>query len=196
MGKGEETRNQILGQALAMATRVGLEGLSIGSLAKEVQMSKSGLYAHFESKEDLQLKVMQEAADRFVEHVVRPALGEPRGEARIRGLFDNWISWARAPFLPGGCFFVTTAQEYNHRPGTIRDYLVALQKDWFDTMANSARIAVAEKQFRPDLDVDQFAHDMWSICLVYQYFSRLMRDPAAEARARTAFEALIQQSRI
>lgn len=194
MSKGEDTRSQILDQALSMATKVGLEGLSIGTLAKEVEMSKSGLYAHFDSKEALQLQVMENAAERFVAYVVRPALSEPRGLPRIRALFEGWMRWSTAPFLPGGCLFIAIAQEFDDRPGRLRDRLVEMQEDWIETMATAARIAIAEKHFRDEVDPEQFAHDLWSICLAYQYFNRLMRDSNAEQRARAAFESLIQRS--
>lgn len=195
MGKGDHTRSTILDRALSMATQVGLEGVSIGALAKDVEMSKSGLYAHFDSKENLQLQVMSTAAERFIELVVRPALAKPRGEARVRALFEGWITWTRAPYLPGGCLFINTALEYSARPGIVRDHLVSYQRDWLDTLANAARIAMTEGQFRSDIDPDQFAYDLESICLAYQYFSNLMHDPQTEERARTAFESLIQRSR-
>lgn len=195
MGKGEHTRTAILDRALSMATQVGLEGVSIGTLAKKVEMSKSGLYAHFDSKENLQLQVMETAANRFIERVVRPALTKPRGEPRVRALFEGWLKWTREPYLPGGCLFINTALEYAARPGEVRDLLVAYQKDWLDVLANAARIAMAEGQFRADLDPDQFAYDLESICLAYQYFKNLIHDPQTEERARAALESLIQRSR-
>ncbi|MGD2116559.1 MAG: TetR/AcrR family transcriptional regulator, partial [Acidobacteriota bacterium] len=103
MSKGEETRAAILDRAFAEASRVGLEGLTIGSLADEVGLSKSGLFAHFDSKETLQLQVLETAAERFIETVVIPALKEPRGEPRLRALFERWMEWETAEFQPGGC---------------------------------------------------------------------------------------------
>jgi len=195
MSKGEETRTVILDTALELASMDGLEGLSIGSLAREVGLSKSGLFAHFNSKENLQLGVLETAVERFVATVVTPALGAPRGEPRVRAMFENWLAWARAPFLPGGCVFVATANELDDRPGPLRDALVAAQEQWLGTLAKAAGIAVAEGHFRADLEADQFAYELYSILLAYHLFRRLLRDPKAEERSRKAFERLLASCR-
>jgi AcrR family transcriptional regulator len=195
MAKGEATREAILDRALAMATRTGLEGLTMGTLAKEVKLSKSGLFAHFQSKEHLQLDVIETAAARFIETVMAPALRERRGEPRVRALFEHWLAWEDAAFLPGGCPFVSMATELDDRPGPIRDRLVGYQRDWLQSLATAARIAMDEKHFRADLDPGQFAFNMYSIALSYHYYSRLLRDPAAETLARKSFETLLATSR-
>lgn len=195
MGKGEDTRSAILGTALERASTEGLDGLSIGALAREVGLSKSGLFSHFNSKENLQLQVLDTAAHRFVEMVVAPALTRPRGEPRVRALFDLWLSWSKAPFLPGGCFFLATATELDDQPGPLRDALVAAQRDWTGTLARAARIAVEEGHFRADLDTEQFAYELYSILLAYHLFRRLLRDPRSEERCRMAFERLLASSR-
>lgn len=195
MSKGATTRGVILDQALAMASTLGLEGLSIGSVAKEVGMSKSGLFAHFRSKEEMQTQVLQTAVDRFIETVVAPALREPRGEPRVRAIFSQWLAWAEASWLPGGCLFIASAIEFDDRPGPLRDFLVAAQRDWLDALATTARIAVEEGHFRADLDTAQFAYELYSIALSYHHFQRLMRDPKAHDRAANAFEDLLQKSR-
>ena len=193
--KGEETRATILDQALASASRLGLEGLTIGNLADAVGMSKSGLFAHFRSKEDLQLRVLETAVRRFVETVVAPALKEPRGEPRVRALFERWLDWEKADFQPGGCIFIATANELDDRPGPLRDRLVAYQRDWLQAIATAARIAVEEGHFDADVDVRQFAYDLYAVILAYHHFSRLMDDPSAEARARSSFEGLLETAR-
>ncbi|MEM1180528.1 MAG: TetR/AcrR family transcriptional regulator [Acidobacteriota bacterium] len=193
--KGEETRAMILRHSLAMASRVGLHGLSIGAVAKVAGMSKSGIFAHFDSKEDLQLQVLQTAVERFIEKVVMPALRGPRGEPRVRALFENWLDWFEARSLPGGCPFVGAAAELDDRPGPLRDYLVSNQKDALAAMITATRIAVQEGHFRADVDVDQFAHDVYSTLLAYHHFSRLLDDPLAADRARRAFEGLIHNAR-
>lgn len=195
MTKGETTRTAILEHAFATASRLGLEGLTIGHLADEVGLSKSGLFAHFRSKEELQLQVLETAVERFVETVVAPALKEPRGEPRVRALFERWMEWEAANFQPGGCIFIATANELDDRPGPLRDRLVAYQRDWLDTLATAARIAVQEGHFRSALDVRQFAYDLYAVILAYHHFSRLLRDPAAEERARRSFEDLLAASR-
>ncbi|MCB1036968.1 MAG: TetR/AcrR family transcriptional regulator [Acidobacteria bacterium] len=193
MSKGEETRAAILERALEVASEVGLEGLSIGSLAKEVGMSKSGLFSHFDSKENLQLEVLETAVERFVSTVISPALREPRGEPRIRAIFESWLDWSQQ--LSGGCPFVSAANEMDDRPGLVRDRLVAYQQDWIEGLTTAARAAVQEGHFRSDLDPEQFAYDFYSIELAYQHFHRLMRDSASEARARRSFERLLESCR-
>jgi len=193
VSKGEETKAAILDRAVDLASRIGLEGLSIGGLAGETGLSKSGLFAHFDSKQNLQLEVLRTSAERFVSAVVAPALKKPRGVPRIRALFENWFSWAHS--MPGGCFFVAAANELDDRPGPLREQLVGYQRDWVGALATAARIAVEEGQFRSDLDVTQFAYDFYSNLLAYHHFSRLMSDKNAEARARRSFERLLEASR-
>lgn len=195
MSKGEETRSSVLGSALSLATQVGLDGLTIGKLAEHVGMSKSGLFAHFASKENLQVAILEEATQRFIAHVVAPALKKPRGEARLRALFENWLTWSKLDFMPGGCVFVVAGVELDDRPGPARDRYVASQKDWLGTLAGAARIAVDEKQFRKDLDVEQLAHEIYSLAFGY-HFTRRIGDPGrAERRTRAAFERLVDDAR-
>ena len=195
ISKGEQTKQAILTDALAQASVIGLDGLTIGALAKSTGMSKSGLYAHFTSKEDLQIQVLEEARDRFVTHIVGPALKEPRGEPRLRALVENWMRWEKAEFLPGGCPFVAAAAELDDRPGPVRDSLVAMQRDWVDTLENAARIAVREGHFAPDLDVGQWTFELWGMVLAYHWYGRLLRTNDALGRLRATFERLLERSR-
>jgi AcrR family transcriptional regulator len=194
VAKGDETRERILDRALVLASVVGLEGLTIGGLAKETNMSKSGLFAHFDSKEDLQLQVLATASSRFITNVVSPALREPRGEPRVRALFEYWLKWELGR-KPGGCPFVAAIHELDDRPGPVRESLVATQRDWIDTLATAARIAVEEGHFRSDLDAAQLAYDLYAVFLAFHLYHRLLRDPEAASRARTAFERLIQNAK-
>jgi len=196
VSKGEQTRLAILDRALSVASRVGLGGLSIGQLAQQLEMSKSGLFAHFESKENLQLQVLKTARDRFIVLVVAPALAESPGEPRVRAMFERWLEWTKAPFLEGGCIFASASTELGDRPGALRDYLVAAQRDWLGMRAEAARVAVREGHFSKDLDAEQFAWDFHGINLAYHFFSRLIRDPEAESRARQSFDNLIHASRV
>jgi len=190
--KGADTRQAVLERAVALASKVGLGGLTIGTLADELQLSKSGLFGHFRSKEALQIQVLNHAADRFVDAVVRPALGEPRGRPRLRALFERWLEWAHSSPMPGGCLFVAAATELDDRTGPVRDRLEQLQHDWLGVMATSFRKGIEEEHFPADADPDQFAHDMYGVMLAYHHAHRLLREPKAEARARHAFEALIR----
>jgi AcrR family transcriptional regulator len=191
MGKGTATHDRILDTALRLAGRDGLEGLSIGGLASELGLSKSGLFAHFGSKEELQIQVLEEASERFRETVIRPAFKAPRGEPRIWALLDRWLAWGNDPAKPGGCIFVTAAVELDDRPGPARDYLEAAQKQWLADLARSARLAIEMGHFRPDADPEQFAFEFYALALGFHHARRMLRDPAAESRFRAAFERLI-----
>jgi AcrR family transcriptional regulator len=192
MGKGERTREAILLHALRLATQVGFEGLTIGRLADELKLSKSGLFAHFGSKEALQVKVLELASRRFVDEVVRPALAAPRGVRRVRALFERWLAWETSPSLPGGCPFTAAATELDDRPGPARDYVVQSQRDWLETIANTARTAVQEGELSAGLDCEQFAYELQAIMLGYAHASRLMKDSRARERTTRAFEALLK----
>lgn len=195
MRKGDQTRAAILERGIAEASRFGLAGLTIGNLARDVGLSKSGLFAHFDSKEDLELQVLETGVELFVSQVMAPAFKAPRGRPRIDALFEGWLAWERQPALPGGCLFVALANELDDRPGPLRDRLVAYQRDWIGTLATAARIAVDEGHFRDDLDCQQFAYDFYSIELAYHHFNRLLRDPDAERRARQAYATLLSLAR-
>jgi AcrR family transcriptional regulator len=196
MGKGELTRQAILERATALASRVGLEGVTIGHLSEDLGLSKSGLFAHFGAKGALQVEILRFAADRFVQAVVRPALAMPRGEPRVRAVFERWIEWSsRSHSVPGGCLFVAAATELDDRPGPARDELVRLQREWMETIATCFRTGITEGHFRSDADPEQFAHDLYGVMLVYHHATRLLRDPAAESRARAAVDVLLSAAR-
>jgi AcrR family transcriptional regulator len=195
MGKGDQRRQVILEAAAQTASRLGLEGLTIGQLASDLGLSKSGLFAHFQSKEALQVQTLRHAAELFVDRVVRPALKAPRGERRLRALFERWLAWAEADVLKGGCLFVAAATELDDLDGPARDELVRQQRDWLELIANVARTGIAEGDFRPRLDGEQLAYDLYGVMLAYHHARRLLRDPRAPQRARSAFDALVEAAR-
>ncbi len=192
MSKGERTRTTILDHATGLASQVGLTGLTIGVLADDLRLSKSGLFAHFQSKESLQIEVLNHAARRFSESVVRPALHEPRGVPRMRALLERWLDWERDVALPGGCVFVAATAELDDRPGPVRDRLVALQREWINVLATSFNKGIEAGAFRAEADPEQFAQDLYGIMLALHFHRRLMRDAGAEARARRAFDTLLE----
>jgi AcrR family transcriptional regulator len=191
--KGEETRAAILDQAVAIASEVGFAGLTIGQLAEQTQMSKSGLFAHFRSKESLQLATLEWARRRFTDVVIRPTLAAPRGEQRVRALFDHWLDW-ETEALRGGCIFVTAATELDDQPGPLRDALVRDQHDWLDFVTTVVGTAVAEGDFRDDLDAAQVAFTLHGLMLGYHHAARLMRDPRALERTRRALDQVLDAS--
>jgi len=194
VSKGAATRVSILDEALHVASQVGFEGLSIGQLADRTEMSKSGLFAHFRSKEQLQLQTLDHAVSRFTDIVVRPTLKAPRGERRVRELFDRWLDW-ETDALAGGCVFATASIEYDDQPGEMHDALVRQQRDWSEFIATVAGTAVSEGELRPDLDAKQFAFSLQSLMFGYRHAGRLLNDPEALDRACAAFEQLLDSSR-
>ena len=195
MGKSSASRAAILDQSVDLASVVGLDGLSIGALATHAGFSKSGLFAHFGSKETLQLETLKTAAERFTAAVIRPALHEPRGIPRVQALFDRWLAWAARDGAPGGCLFVTASIELDDKDGRVREYLVEQQGAWQDLIARTAGFAVEAGHFRADLDCRQFAHELQSLFLGFNYAQRLMHDGAADARTRAAFARLLADAR-
>ena len=195
MGKGAETRASILTQAISMAGILGLEGLTIGRLATQTGMSKSGLFGHFGSKEALQFAVLETIAKDFSLKVISPALKEPTGETRLRKLFSNWMKWANDEKQEGGCRLMGASVELNARPGELRDYLAEQQIEWIDCIRRMAQKAVSESIFRAGLDTRQFAFEFHSIGLGLNFSLRLLRDPAALSRSQVAFDSLIQKAK-
>jgi AcrR family transcriptional regulator len=194
MTKGTRTRDAILEHAIGVASQVGLEGLTIGRLADALDLSKSGLFAHFSSKEALQVETLDRAAQRFTEVVVRPAIAAPRGIRRLRALFERWLRWPLDVPQPGGCIFVQAAVELDDRPGPARDRLVALQREWLTTLARSAKGAVEQGELPAGTDPDQFAFELYGIMLSTHHAWRLMNDAHAMQRARRAFDRLVGTS--
>lgn len=190
MSKGDDTKERILDRAFRLAARDGLEGLSLGALAAELGMSKSGLFAHFTSKEELQVATLSSAALRFTEEVAKKAFAAPRGLPRVRALFRQWLGWMNDPGHPGGCLFIAASVELDDKPGVARDLLVATEKELLSMIAKTARLAVEEGHFRKGLDCDQFAYEAHALILAYHHAKRLLKDPKADARVKAAFDRL------
>lgn len=195
MSKGNETKELILKAALDFSSKLGLESLSIGELAKKVGMSKSGLFGHFNSKEKLQMMVIDYAAKNYTENVFIPAFKKERGIPRIYAIVENWHKWS-GKYFTGGCPFVAAAFEYDDRPGMVRDHIRAHQTSMLDSFEKAAKIAVDEGHFKKDLDCKGFAFEFYSYMLGYHLYSRLLRDEEAKLRHSEAVESLITRSRI
>ena len=191
LSKGEQTRVAILDEALKIASKLGLEGLTIGSLADATGMSKSGLFAHFGSREDLQLAVLEHGAQQYGERVFVPVLKIERGLPRLRALFERWLHWALESGLPGGCIMISAAIEYDDRPGPIRDAAIANQHRGNAITQKAVRLAVEEGHLSADVDPEQISFEMLGIVLASHNHRRLLGDKETRKRALTAFDELI-----
>ena len=191
--RGLKTRRAILRKAVDLASLEGLEGLSIGKLASALRISKSGLFAHFGSKEDLQCAVVDEARDIFVREVVRPAF-QFRGRKRLRALCENWLCYAKEKVFPGGCFFSAASLEFDDRPGRVRDRIVELMKKWLGSLEHAAREAQLTGEIRKEADVRQLAFEIQALAMGANWSSRLFRDPNAFCLVRGAILQRIDQA--
>jgi AcrR family transcriptional regulator len=184
--KGEQTRSTILGRAVDIASAEGLEGLSIGRLATELRISKSGVFTHFGSKEELQLATVRRAAEVFRLHVVEPALAAPEGIGRVRALLDAWQRYQREPVFPGGCFFHSTMAEFDARPGRVRDAIAASQRDWRAFLEHCIREARDLGEIQAATDVAQLAFELEALCRTGAAHALLHDDPSLYERAAHA----------
>lgn len=192
MRKGDQTRERIVDHALLLASRDGLAGVSLGQLADRVGMSKSGLFAHFTSKEELHLEVIRAAAASFRREVFEPALRSPRGEPRLRAIVERWIAWDEDVIArPGGCPIIQLAAELDDQPGPARDALVAQQRDWIKALSYAVKLAADAGHLRRDTDPDLVAFQINGIFLSFHQSRRLLGDPRAKALVRSAFKQLI-----
>ena len=193
MGKGQDTHITILSTGLDMASQLGLECVTIGALAQSTQMSKSGLFAHFQSKENLQIEILNHAAALFAENVVVPALSVPRGIPRIKALVNNWIQWSAK--LTGGCIFVSASSDFSDRPGKVRALLLRQQEDWIDCLRQIAQSAIRAGDFRADIDCGQFAFDLYSLLLGFHLYYKLLNDTETKNRQEIALKRLLADYR-
>lgn len=194
--KALNTKTVILDTAMKLASRWGIEGLTIGELAKAVGMSKSGLFAHFGGKDQLQLNVLESATANFVDVVMKPAFKEPRGEPRIRSMVKNWIEHLNDEgSLPGGSILIAASIEVDDKPGMLRDFVQRAQNALIKNIERAAQIAVDEGHFRDDLDVEQFAWSLYSFVLGYHHFKRMLEDPKADFHFKKSFGGLLEVAR-
>ncbi|UGB37252.1 TetR/AcrR family transcriptional regulator [Frateuria soli] len=186
--KGLATRELILEHAYELARIGGLEGLSIGTLATDVGMSKSGVFAHFGSREDLQLAVLDSAARRFMAHVLMPALAAPRGLPRLRAIVGQWCEWGRVH--KSGCVLLTAAGEYDGREGPLHDAVVAQQAGWRGELEKAIGQAVAAGHLRADTDAAQLGFEIYALMLGLHHDAGLFGFEQASRRVHAAFERL------
>jgi AcrR family transcriptional regulator len=188
--KGQQTRAAILEAALGLASHMGLEGLSIGALAEVTHMSKSGVFAHFGSREELQISVVREYHAKFEEEVFYPAMREPRGLPRLTALFDRWVRRVSVE-IDSGCIYISGAVEFDDRPGPVRDALVTMVQTWQDALERAIRMAIDEGHLKPDTDPAQMLFEVHGLILALHHDARFLRHPGAIERARAAFERVL-----
>ncbi len=185
------TRAAILDVALDLASRDGLEGLTIGLLADKMNMSKSGVFAHFGSREDLQIEVLKLYHHRFEQEVFYPAMKEARGLPRLRAMFANWIKRVSVE-IASGCIYISGAVEYDDRPGPIREELLAMVSAWQAALLRCVRQAIDNGDLRPDTDANQLVYEMYGLILALHHEARFMRAPGSVDRAGIGFNRLIE----
>ena len=189
--KGRQTRAAILDSALNLASQMGLEGLSIGALAEVAGMSKSGVFAHFGSREELQISVIREYHTKFEEEVFFPAIREARGLPRLSALFENWIKRV-AVEIDSGCIYISGAVEFDDRPGPVRDALAGMVKAWHQALERAIRLAIDAGDLLPDTDPAQMLFEVHGLILALHHDARFLRNPGAVERARTGFNRIVR----
>ena len=194
MRKGEQTRAAILDAALELASRDGLEGLTIGLIAERMQMSKSGVFAHFGSREDLQIAVIQDYHRRFEEEVFLPSMEQPRGLPRLSAMYGGWIK-RHTREIDSGCMYISGAVEYDDRPGPIRDELLSMVMDWQKALVRAARQAVQEGHLVADTDCEQLVFEMRAMVLALHHDARFVGDSHAVERIERGYVRLIDSYR-
>ena len=184
--KGQQTKAAIVDAALGLATQIGLEGLSIGALAEVMHMSKSGVFAHFGSREELQLSVVREYHARFDDEVFFPALQQPRGLPRLQAMFDNWMHRTSVE-IDSGCLYISGAVEFDDRPGPVRDALADSVRTWLAAMRRAVVQAREEGHLQPEADAHQVAFEIHGLILALHYEARFLKMPGSIDRAKTGF---------
>jgi AcrR family transcriptional regulator len=194
MRKGELTRAAILDVALELASRDGLEGLTIGLLAEKMKMSKSGVFAHFGSREDLQIEVVRLYHHRFEQDVFYPSIKEARGLQRLQGMFARWVKLVSVE-IALGCIYISGAVEYDDRPGAIRDHLVAMVQAWRDALHRCINQAMEMGHLQGSINVEQMVYEMYGLVLALHHDARFLKIPGSVERAQAGFDRLIDSYR-
>jgi AcrR family transcriptional regulator len=189
--ESSSTHSKILEYGTNLLSRSGFSGVTLGVLAEQANMSKSGLFAHFRSKEEVQLQLLENTAKLSSEYVVAPAMRAAEGLPRLKALVENWLGWSGKAGLSGGCAVAAGMFEFDDCEGPIRDRLLAMEKFWRDLLARHVMRAVELKHLRAGLDIDQFVWELCGIYLSHHASVRFVRDKSADRRARLAFDALI-----
>jgi AcrR family transcriptional regulator len=189
--QASRTRQEILNQAMDIASAEGLEGLSIGRLATELHMSKTGIFSHFGSKEQLQIATVEAAKQVFLEHVANPSVDHPRGVRRLRAMLENWIRYVERIVFPGGCFFAAASAEFDSRPGPVRDTIATLAKTWLVALQREIAFAQSAKEINASIDPVQLAFELHAYVQEANWGFKLFNDKSAFSHARRAIASRI-----
>lgn len=194
MSKKQDTKTMILEHAAVKASQVGLNGLSIGSLASELGLSKSGLFGHFKSKQAMQQQVLETIAYQFIQAVSRPALKKPRGPERLQALFDHWLAWAAAQDSQrNGCPFVQASMEFDDREGGLRDKVVELQQEWIGVIETTIKLGQKSGAFHQDISYQEAAQELYGMMLSYHLYFRLLKTPDIGKRTQNIFQEFLKK---
>jgi AcrR family transcriptional regulator len=190
--KGQQTKAAIVDAALGLATQVGIEGLSIGALAEVTQMSKSGVFAHFGSREELQISVIREYHHRFEQEVFYPAMKAPRGLPRLRAMFANWMQRTSVE-IDSGCLYISGAVEFDDREGPVREALVSSVMTWHAALKRAIQNARELGHLRADTNDEQVLFEIHGLILALHYEARFLKNPGSIARANAGFDGILRQ---
>ncbi len=192
MQKGQQTKAAIVDAALGLATQIGLEGLSIGAVAEVTQMSKSGVFAHFGSREELQISVIREYHNRFEQEVFHPAMSEPRGLPRLRAMFANWMKRTSIE-IDSGCLYISGAVEFDDREGPVRDALVSSVSTWHSALRRAIQAARELGHLSPEVSEEQMLFEIHGLILALHYEARLLKNPDSIAHANAGFDSILRR---
>ncbi|WCL50528.1 TetR/AcrR family transcriptional regulator [Leptospira sp. GIMC2001] len=200
MTKGEETKSIILRKALNLASVQGLGGITIGSLALDLNMSKSGLFGKFQSKENLQIDVLKTGSELFRRRVIYPSLKAKPGIERLKVAFTSWLDWENGSELPGGCIFLASISDLDDKPGLVRDYLLKTQKEWIQILRqflneaqelNSAKIKKANED--ANVNTDSLVQEIWGMVLSYHFYNRFLKDKKSKTQTMQIFTQFLER---
>jgi AcrR family transcriptional regulator len=184
--RGQRTRTAILRRAVDIASAEGLEGLTVGRLAEDLGMSKSGLFAHFGSKEELQLATVDTAREIFIEQITRPALGAPKGMPRLWSILDRWLAYIERGIFKGGCFFTAASFEFDSRRGAVRDRIAEIMREWIGVLVRAIEQAQKAGHIDPKIDATHVAFEIQSIAIGGHWANQLFDDRGSYSRSRAA----------
>ena len=194
MANAQSTHDRILDRGMALMSQAGLDGITLGVLAEQVGMSKSGLFAHFRSKEEVQIRLLEHIGELANAQMIVPAMKADKGLPRVKALVTSWFGWSQKAGLPGGCPVAAGLFEYDDVEGAVRNKILEMESSWRRLLTQLVREAVECGHLQKNLDIDQFVWELCGIYLSHHAAHRFLRSPDADRRAQTAFAALLERA--